>query len=192
MEYMKMIWSIVMAAIGGTGGRRSSCVVTYIHNIDWSPVLHLHSWMFVTMSIHVSTTVTKFLFWKLEVGVMELGGLTGSNSWDCCTTWCAQLWYCFGWNWVFRLMLARSLCTLHSVNNTVLHSQYWLISCSSSSQLNVCHNVNSCVHHCDKIPILEIGSRNYGAGWIGWLQLLRLLHDMVCAIVVVFWLKLGV
>jgi len=71
MEYVEMIWSIVMAAIDGTGGRRSSCVVTYIHNIDWSPVLLLHGWMFVTMSIHVSTTVTKFLFWKLEVGIME-------------------------------------------------------------------------------------------------------------------------
>ncbi len=46
-------------------------VVTYIHNIDWYPVLHLHGWMFVTMAIHVSTTVTKFLFWKLKVGVME-------------------------------------------------------------------------------------------------------------------------
>jgi hypothetical protein len=33
MEYVEMIWFIVIAAIGGTGGRRSS-VVTYIHNID--------------------------------------------------------------------------------------------------------------------------------------------------------------
>ena len=39
--------------------------------------------------------------------------------------------------------------------------------------------------------VLHLSGLSQTAGWIGWLQLVRLLHNMVCTIVVVICLKFG-
>ncbi len=41
-------------------------------------------------------------------------------------------------------------------------------------------------HNTDLPNMLHLDGLPQNAGWIGWFQLLRLLHDMVCTIVVVF------
>jgi hypothetical protein len=58
---MQMLWPITMPSLSGVGKRRSSC---NLHSYCCLFSCSLQHWMFVTMIIIVSTTVTKFPFWK--------------------------------------------------------------------------------------------------------------------------------